>query len=93
MLHAPVMSRYLLARQVCGHFGGSMCGRHPDARAMAARRASDTASAGDTGPDAVATPAPAPAQGTSNAVSARAPASEPGARSRPAPLCGRPPLL
>lgn len=44
LLQAPVMSRYLLARQVWGQLGGSMWGRQPDRFAIVLRSSSDKTS-------------------------------------------------
>lgn len=46
LLQAPEMSLYLLARQVAGHLGGSMYGRHPDRFAIALSSPSERASEG-----------------------------------------------
>lgn len=41
LLHAPVMSLYLFARQEFGHLGDSMYGRHPDTFAIVFNISSD----------------------------------------------------
>lgn len=53
LLHAPVMDRYFFARQVSGHLGGSMKGKHPDRLAMVPRRSAGRASTEQDRPECV----------------------------------------